>query len=135
MDTENTEAANDQTEISTTEIGTDSDEGADTFSREYVEKLRGENAKLRVHAKSADGLGQRLHLALVEQDGRLQDARDLPFQAAHLEDPDALHNAITTLLEDRPTLASRTPKGDVGQGSRGSSEEPVSLLGILKNLV
>lgn len=114
----------------------------ETYTRDYVKKLRDENAKARVKAKAADeaneradALAHRLHLALVEQDGRLQDARDLPFRPEHLEDPDALTDAITALLEDRPTLANRRPKGDAGQGPRGTALEPVSLLNILKGCV
>jgi hypothetical protein len=124
-------------EVTTLEA-TEDDDG-DTFDRAYVQKLRDENAKLRVRAKEvdehsdrADALAQRLHRALVEADGRLLDPRDLPYRPEHLEG-DALAEAISALIEDRPTLANRRPKGDAGQGNRGTQEEPISILGILKN--
>ena len=50
---------------------------------------------------------------------------------ALLDDPDALTTAIDTLLASKPHLASRTPRGDVGQGSTGASGD-VDLAALLR---
>lgn len=103
----------------------------DTFPREYVEKLRKEAAGHRDRAKRTDELAHRLHTALVEATGRLADARDLPYDEAHLEDPQALSQAIEALLADRPHLGSRKPVGNIGQGVIPSGDD-VNLAGILR---
>lgn len=120
--------------------GTEPDEGneqhvngdAETFPRSVVEKLRQENGKYRQRAAQADAYAQRLHTALVAASGRLADPADLEFDAEHLNDPDALTAALDALLADKPHLASRKPVGDIGQGQRGGSSQPFSLLGLLK---
>lgn len=104
----------------------------ETFSREYVEKLRQENGKYRQRAQRADDLAHRLHRALVRTDGRLQDPTDLDFSDDHLDDDgEALTAAITDLLARKPHLAARRPVGDVGQGATTTSTD-VDLLGILR---
>lgn len=110
------------------------DDTAETFPRSVVEKLRQENGKYRQRAQQADTYAERLHTALVSATGRLADPSDLPFDAEHLDDADALTAAIDTLLADKPHLASRTPRGDVGQGQRGGASEPFSLLNTLKSM-
>ncbi|ALG85842.1 hypothetical protein [Gordonia phthalatica] len=121
-------------EVSDTESPTSSDlesEQDDTFSREYVEKLRQENGKYRQRAQRADDLAHRLHRALVAADGRLQDPTDLDFSDDHLtEDGVSLTEAIDDLLKRKPHLAARRPIGDVGQGATTTPGE-VNLLGIL----
>ena len=97
------------------------EDAPDTFPREYVEKLRDENAKYRQRAQRSDDLANRLHTALVEATGSLQDASDLPFDESHLDDPEALQQAIDELLAAKPHLAARRPRGDVGQGQTGTS--------------
>lgn len=109
---------------------TDSD--ATTFSRTYVEKLRRESAGYRERATRADEYATRLHTALVAATGRLADASDLAFDAAHLDDAEALNAAIDELLENKPHLATRTPFGDIGQGNRGGTSEPVNLADMLR---
>lgn len=106
-------------------------EDPETFPREYVVKLRKENAGHRERAKRADALAQRLHTALVEATGKLADSRDLPFDEAHLDDPEALQQAIQSLLTERPHLASRKPMGDIGQGAT-SEPEAFGLGGLLR---
>lgn len=108
------------------------DDDAEAFPREYVEKLRSQSAKYRDRSKVADALAQRLHTELVRATGRLADPTDLEFDETHLDDSDALTAAIDGLLERKPHLASRKPSGDIGQGHRGGSAEPFSLLGMLK---
>lgn len=109
------------------------DDEPETFPREVVEKLRQENGRYRQRAQRADDLAQRLHLELVRATGRLADPTDLPFDEAHIDDPDALADAIDELLARKPHLATRRPTGDIGQGQRGSAAQPFSLLGLLKD--
>ncbi|RYI24606.1 hypothetical protein EVU97_01970 [Dermacoccus sp. 147Ba] len=112
--------------------GSDDPSGDETFPREYVEKLRKENADARVKAKRADDLAARLHTALVAATGRLADPSDLPFDDAHLEDADALNAAVDALLARKPHLASRRPVGSIGQGATAPADS-VSLAGILRH--
>lgn len=107
------------------------DADAETFPREYVEKLRAENGKYRQRASDRDSLADRLHRTIVQQTGRLADPTDLPFDEAHLTEPDALAAAIDKLLESKPHLASRKPAGDIGQGP-SSAADTVSLSGLLR---
>ena len=107
------------------------DEEQDTFPREYVEKLRDENAKYRQRAQKADDLAHRLHNALTEATGRLQDASDLPYDESHLDDPEALQRAIQELLEKKPHLGSRKPAGNIGQGV-SSSTDAVDLAAMMR---
>ena len=107
---------------------------ADTFPRSYVEDLRQENGRYRQRAQLADTYATRLHTELVRATGRLADPSDLPYDAAHLDDADALTAAVDALLADKPHLASRKPSGDIGQGNRGGTSEPFSLLNTLKSL-
>ncbi len=110
----------------------DSEPEPDTFPRDYVEKLRRESAGYRERAQRTDELATRLHTALTAATGRLADPTDLPFDAAHLDDPDALEAAVDELLTRKPHLASRRPAGDVGQGAR-SSGGSVDLAGMLRS--
>ena len=114
-------------------VNDDDQDDPETFPREYVEKLRAENAENRVKAKRADDLAHRLHEALTAATGRLQDASDLPFDDSHLEDPEALKTAIDTLLESKPHLASRRVMGDIGQGTTGNPDTAVNLAGLLRS--
>src|SRR5690625_2183445 len=100
---------------------TDTDDDQDSFPRSYVEKLRDENAKYRQRAQRSDELANRLHTALVTATGALQDPTDLAFNEDHLDDPEALQQAIDELLAQKPHLAARRPRGDVGQGQTGTS--------------
>lgn len=113
-----------------TEASTEPPEGAETFPREYVERLRDENARYRQRAHDRDALAERLHVALVAATGRLADPTDLPFDGQHLEDEHAIDEAIDELLRRKPHLASRRPSGDVGQGaaSDGSSVDLAEIL-------
>lgn len=104
----------------------------ETFPREYVVKLRDENAKYRTKAGKADDLARRLHVALVAATGKLADPEDLPFDETHLEDEDDLHSALDELISKKPHLASRKPSGDVGQGA-GSGSDDFNLAGLLRS--
>ncbi len=110
------------------------EEEADTFPRSVVEKLRKENANYRDKAKKAETYARELFYARVAATGRLADADDLPFDEALLDDHDALVGAVEDLVARKPHLASRTPRGDVGQGLSGAGAN-VDLAGILRSRV
>lgn len=107
-----------------------------TFSRDYVEKLRKESAGYRDRAKTAETraetLARQLFTAKVAATGKLADPTDLEFNPDLLDDTDRMAEAIDNLLAAKPHLKSRKPSGDVGQGNRGKSEEPFSLLKALQ---
>lgn len=125
-------ASSDQEIDETVQAPAQSEEKAESFPREVVEQLRKENGRYRQRAQQADTLAQRLHTELVRATGRLADPTDLGYAEEHLDDPDALAAAIDDLLDRKPHLATRRPTGDIGQGNRGSSAQPFSLLQMLK---
>lgn len=107
----------------------------DTFPRAYVEKLRKENAGYREKAKRTEALEHRLHTALVAADGRLADPSDLPFDAAHLDDPDALAAAVTDLVKNKPGLKAQKFTGSIGAGDRGTPKKaPVDLISLMRGM-
>lgn len=118
-------------ETPTVDDSSTDNEDPDTFPRDYVEKLRDENAKYRQRAQKADEIAHRLHNALTEATGRLQDASDLPYDESHLDDPEALQRAIQELLEKKPHLGSRKPTGNIGQGV-SSSTDAVDLAAMMR---
>ncbi|MDM2493487.1 hypothetical protein PP564_13950 [Mycobacteroides abscessus] len=103
----------------------------DTFDRQYVEKLRKENAD---HRTRADEVSRRLHTELVRVDGRLADPADLPYDRVHVDNPEALTLAIDELLESKPHFASRVPAGHVGQGEKDAGVS-INIIDELKKLV
>lgn len=110
-------------------------EGAenDTFPRSYVEELRRESAGYRTKAAQAEALADALWTARVAASGALADPTDLPRpEDADALDPEAVTSAVSELLERKPHLAARVPRGNVGQGF-SKAAEPVSLLGMLRN--
>jgi len=115
---------------------TDGMEEADTFPREYVERLRTEAAEHRTAARSArdalEPVQARLHGLLVAATGRLADPTDLPFDTAHLDGDDALNAAIDDLLARKPHLATRRVRGEIGQGDQGTTAS-VDLAGLLRS--
>ncbi|MFT9523849.1 hypothetical protein ACM0AU_05010 [Mycobacteroides abscessus subsp. abscessus] len=122
-----TELTNDSDMVDATEEQAE----PDTFDREYVEKLRKENAD---HRTRADEVSRRLHTELVRSDGRLADPADLPYDRAHVDNPEALTLAIDGLLESKPHFASRVPAGHVGQGEKDAGAS-LSIIDELKKLV
>ena len=86
------------------------DDTAETFPRAHVEELRRESQRYRERAIKAEQLADkhahRLHTELVRATGKLADPTDLPFDEAHLDDPDALAAAVEDLLTRKPHLAS-----------------------------
>lgn len=134
--TEPNQIAEDAEEPTTEPVSADEPDSAepeqDVFPREVVEKLRQENAKYRQRAQHTDTLAERLHTELVRATGKLADPTDLPFDAEHLDDPEALAAAVEDLLARKPHLAARRPSGDIGQGQRGTASSEVSLADILR---
>lgn len=120
-------------EVENVEQELEEDSGEDTFPRSYVERLRDENAKYRQRAQRSDELAERLHRELVARTGRLADPADLPFDESHLDDPEALAEAVDELIAAKPHLASRRPTGSVGQGVTSGASTTVDLAGILRS--
>ena len=105
-------------------------EDADTFPREYVEKLRRESAGYR---DNNNELSKRLHAALVAATGRLADPTDLPYSVEHLKSTETLTGAIDALLEAKPHLKARRIAGSVGQGNQGGTNSaPTSFADLLR---
>ena len=87
-------------------------------------------------AEVDDTVDRRLHAALVALDGRLQDATDLPFDPGHLDDEEALTEAITELVERKPHLKKREFAPDIGGGNRGSAApESPDLINIIRGMI
>lgn len=103
----------------------------ETFPREYVEKLRREAADHRARAKRADDLARELFTTKVAALGRLADPTDLEYSDELLADPEKLSEAVDSLLSRKPHLASRVPRGNVGQGASGASGS-INLAGMLR---
>lgn len=87
------------------------------FDAEYVASLRAEAAEGRVKAKRFDELARELFTTKVAALGRLQDATDMAFDEALLDDPEALQKAVDELVARKPHLAARKLQGSVGQGA------------------
>lgn len=109
----------------------DASEEPETFPADYVKRLRKEAADARVKAKKTNDLARRLHTALVTATGRLADPSDLPFDETHLDNEERMNEAIERLLASKPHLASRRPRGDIGQG-RTSTSNTVDLAALLR---
>ena len=114
-------------------------EQPDTFPRSVVEKLRRENATYRERAGRADALAERLMAATVRDAtaGILADPTDLTDTADLVDDdgypdPDKITDAARSLVEHKPHLADRRPRGDIGQGAR-HAPEPVDLAEMLRS--
>ena len=105
---------------------------AAAFPREYVEKLRAENAGYRQRAARADEYADALWESRVAASGRLADPTDLPMpEGTDPLDVDAVTGAVEDLLARKPHLASRVPRGDIGQGAT-ATPEAVDLAAILR---
>ena len=117
----------------TASASTETEPEGDSFSREYVQELRQESAGYRTRVRD---LEQQLHRLQVQQTGALADPADLPFDAAHLESPEALQGAIDALLADKPHLKARSfAPGGAAQGAKGTAPAGVDLLGMLRGMV
>ena len=83
----------------------------------YVERLRRESAEHRTRAAKADELAAALWSARVSATGRLADPTDLPMpEDVDPLDGEAVEAAVADLLERKPHLGARVPRGNAGQG-------------------
>lgn len=123
-----------ETEEVTEEETPGEEKQVESFDRPYVEKLRKEAADARVKAKGAEALAEALWGARVSSTGRLADPTDLPMpKGVDPMDEEAVTAAIDALLEKKPHLESRVPRGKIGQGEgTGGSGGDVDLAGIMR---
>lgn len=97
--------------------------------RAEVRRLRDEAAEQRVKGRRSETLSARLVTAYAAATGLLADPDDLRADPADLVDDDGLPDpgkvraAVETLIEAKPHLASRTPRGDIDQGARDDENE------------
>lgn len=138
--TDTTDATEDDHDTPPADSDTGDDQEGDTFTREYVEKLRSEAAEHRVRAKRADELHRRLLDATVRDatTGILADPTDLPLSDELCDDdgypdPDRITEAARTLVERKPHLADRRPTTPVDQGARPDVAD-VDLAGMMRRL-
>lgn len=118
--------------------GTGGDQDPETFPREYVQKLRRESAGYRARAQRADEAARRL-LALTVREatsGILADPTDLPLDGDLVDDdgwpdPEKIKAAAEELVQRKPHLGDRRPRGDVGQGARPDTQ-PVNLAELIR---
>lgn len=115
----------------------DSGDDAETFPREYVEKLRQENADQRLKAKRSDELEQALRTAVIASATSkiLVDPQDLPWTDELADEngfpnPEEIRKAASALVVERPHLGRI--QGSAGQGFRGESSDSVDLAGLLR---
>ena len=111
------------------------DEDGDTFPRSYVKRLRERSAGYRARAKDAEARTAELERALFTERVRaldvLADPTDMPFSADMLDDPDALRDAVDSLVASRPHYRRRGVA--TGTGSHEEHAGPgVSLLGLMR---
>jgi hypothetical protein len=109
----------------------------DTFSREYVSKLRAEAAEARVRAKIADVANEHLLTAYAAADGRLVDADALPLSPDLLGDDglvdrDRVADAIAGLLTAKPYLQARRPVSSLPMGVRSDPPAEVGWVDVLR---
>lgn len=132
IDTVDDEQTTDEQTGEPDEVETDD---GDTFPADVVRKLRKESAAYRERARTAearvDELSRALFTARVEATGKLASADDLPFDAALLDEPDALDAAVDELIAKRPHYAKRKVAGNIGQGVHGEKSGPVDFSGLL----
>ena len=141
-DTAGTAPAEDDTDTAGTapaEGDEDEDEDGgdgDTFPRSYVKRLRERSAGYRARAKDAEARTVELERALFTERVRaldvLADPSDLPFDAALLEDPDALRAAADDLVARRPHYRRRGVAAGTGSRDEAGTGTGVSLLGLMR---
>lgn len=90
---------------------------ADNQPSELEQKLTAAETRIGELTAAGDKHAKALFEARVAATGRLADPTDMAFNAALLDDADALSAAVDALLAAKPHLASRKPAwGDVGAG-------------------
>lgn len=149
QDHDHDEATEDETtdpelsEISESSADETSDETTpegDTFPRAYVEQLRDESARYRQRAGRTDEAETRLRTEVIAANaGDLADPADLLVyvEADTLTDDDGWPDpalvaaAVAQLIADKPHLAQRRPRGDIGQGASRTGDT-VNLATIMR---
>lgn len=114
------------------------EDNPESFSREYVEKLREEAKESRIKAQRADFLATEVRRLATREAARgvLTDPSVLVWSDAFegedgLPDHDALKAAAEDLARTSPWLAR--PRGDIGQGQHGTGAQPLSLSALLRS--
>ncbi|WP_299051584.1 hypothetical protein [uncultured Nocardioides sp.] len=111
----------------------------DTFPRSYVEKIRKESQNYRDRAKRGETALSRLTVSTVREatSGILVDPTDLTYDEESMSDedgfpdPEKIKEAAEALIERKPHLAPRRPRGDIGQGNQGGGDD-FSLASLLR---
>ena len=101
-----------------------------------MKRLRERSAGYRARAKDAEARTAELERALFTERVRaldvLADPSDLPFDAALLEDPDALRAAADDLVARRPHYRRRGVAAGTGSREEAAAGSGVSLLGLMR---
>lgn len=107
-----------------------------SFSREYVEKLRNKGANYRLRAKESEQRLETVQRALfAERVQRLDlvvDPQEVPYNAELLDSEEELLEHIEELLTAKPYLRKRKAGGDIGQHDKHTDGGGFSLLGALR---
>jgi hypothetical protein len=113
----------------------------ESFTREYVDRLREESADHRVRAKRAEAATARLLDATIADATRgvLVDPTDLPREGDYFDDdgwPDAakIRDAAEALAASKPHLGDRRPSTSIPQGSQPDAAPEFSLGAALRAL-
>lgn len=92
-----------------------------------------ESDELTEARAKVDDYSRQLFRARVERTGLLIDPEDMPYDAALVDDPDALSEAVTELVERKPHLRVVSTSGDLPAFGAGADASNVSLTGLLRN--
>lgn len=130
----------DPTPVTASDSPQDADSEPDTFSRDYVNKLRDEAAQHRLRAKRTDAANARLLDALIASDGRLLDPEALPLSDDLLDDdgivdPGKVADAVGSLVERKAYLLKPPAPAPLPQGVREDVPQPLSLLEVARRML
>lgn len=114
-------------------------ERVETFSADYVAKLRAEAAEARVRAKVADTANAHLLAAFAETDGRLRDVEALSYSDDLLGDDGLVDRgkvsaAIDDLLTRKPFLQRPKP-APLPMGVQADAPAQASWMAVLRGEV
>lgn len=122
------------------------DAGADTFPREYVERLRQENASLRVASKpwreTFEGVDEDVqeyalslvHNLLRDQPAFVQEAQELLKHLSPEEVVDAIEEATGENIEDLDRPLTRRELDKIEAERKAAAEEEAAIAGIHEEL-
>ena len=107
------------------------DEQQQSFSRDYVQSLRSESAGYRKRMQRAE---RELFRMKVDATGLIVAADEVPFDAALLDDDDALTQQVEEIVTAKPYLKRRSATGNIGQHEqRQTDSNGPGLLGMLRH--